>query len=404
MNIIKEKHKADISGLRLIRAAAAGALAVSLSLSSMPIFALASPRFARTEEEWTSLEDNVLNFEEIADLVEEYNATVRQNEEDYSKDERKTMDAQDVREMMIKQADEYDQMAVNMEGTSQSSAAQYRMQANSIRSQADDNVTDYTVLRLSYDRMRDEIVQSAKTYFFDYYQSLEEQKKALTAYESAKLAYDSAVNRFNVGLATQIDVMTADEALKSAQAATITADTAAANSKRLLQVTCGWNYASEPEIGPLPEMDLTKIASIDLSADTEQAINYSYTIRTDQRMLANTISSNNYVSLREKYQDQIEDDTDQVRNSVRTAYDTLVNSKTAYDNAVTARELSEGSAATAERNFSLGQLSNTEYQSALKSLETARYDEEIARIAVMSAWTSYESVINGLASAGTTAG
>ena len=121
-------------------------------------------------------------------------------------------------------------------------------------------------------------------------------------------------------------------------------------------------------------------------------------------MLANTISSNNYVSLREKYQDQIEDDTDQVRNSVRTAYDTLVNSKTAYDNAVTARELSEGSAATAERNFSLGQLSNTEYQSALKSLETARYDEEIARIAVMSAWTSYESVINGLASAGTTAG
>ena len=56
-------------------------LCVTAALSlGLPARALAaSPEFARTQEEWARLRDNVLEYEEIEDLVHEYNTTVLNN-------------------------------------------------------------------------------------------------------------------------------------------------------------------------------------------------------------------------------------------------------------------------------------------------------------------------------------
>ena len=46
----------------------------------------ASPPFAYTEEKWDSLRDNKLEYDEIGDLIHEYNSTVLSNQiayEDY---------------------------------------------------------------------------------------------------------------------------------------------------------------------------------------------------------------------------------------------------------------------------------------------------------------------------------
>lgn len=48
------------------------------------------PEFAYTAEKWASLQDNRLEYGEIADLIHEYNTTVRQNELDYQKYKGKT--------------------------------------------------------------------------------------------------------------------------------------------------------------------------------------------------------------------------------------------------------------------------------------------------------------------------
>ncbi len=40
----------------------------------------ASPEFARTAEEWERLRDNVLEYEELEDLIAEYNTTVQTNQ------------------------------------------------------------------------------------------------------------------------------------------------------------------------------------------------------------------------------------------------------------------------------------------------------------------------------------
>ena len=55
-------------------------MAAALSLGLPAPAVAASPELARSEEEWARLRDNVLEYEEIEDLVHEYNVTVQNNE------------------------------------------------------------------------------------------------------------------------------------------------------------------------------------------------------------------------------------------------------------------------------------------------------------------------------------
>ena len=57
-------------------------LAASLSVS-LPVTAWASPEFAYSTEKWASLRDNVMEYEELADLIHEYNATIINNRLEY---------------------------------------------------------------------------------------------------------------------------------------------------------------------------------------------------------------------------------------------------------------------------------------------------------------------------------
>lgn len=55
------------------------------TITAMPFqaFAQRSPEFAYSAEKWATLRDNKLEFDEISDLVHEYNPTVVQNEISY---------------------------------------------------------------------------------------------------------------------------------------------------------------------------------------------------------------------------------------------------------------------------------------------------------------------------------
>ena len=55
--------------------AALGLAAVMAAAGTFPAVA-GSPEFAYTEEKWASLRDNILEYDEIPDLVHEYNPTV----------------------------------------------------------------------------------------------------------------------------------------------------------------------------------------------------------------------------------------------------------------------------------------------------------------------------------------
>ena len=60
----------------------------------------AVPEFARSAEEWAKLRDNVMEYDELAGLIHEYNVTVQNNQRDFNEKKNKTSDeiAQDYRD------------------------------------------------------------------------------------------------------------------------------------------------------------------------------------------------------------------------------------------------------------------------------------------------------------------
>ena len=72
----------------------AGVLAAVVSISLLPFPALAqqSPEFAYSAEKWASLRDDKLEYEEIAELIHEYNNTVLKNHISYQDEKDKNKD------------------------------------------------------------------------------------------------------------------------------------------------------------------------------------------------------------------------------------------------------------------------------------------------------------------------
>ena len=71
----------------------------------------ASPEFARSAEEWAKLQDNKIEYDEIADLVHEYNATVQKNAIDLGKFRKDYGDTNE------KWADRYRELADDLEAS-----------------------------------------------------------------------------------------------------------------------------------------------------------------------------------------------------------------------------------------------------------------------------------------------
>lgn len=372
-------------------------LAVGLSLTAgMNAFA-ASPEFSRTAEEWAALRDNTLNYEEIPSLVKEYNATVQKNQADYDLDNLRLKDASQTNSELSRMADEYEMMALSAEGTTGGAltAASYRMMADQLRSQAQENTSDYRILALSYDRAEAEIVKNVRELFINRYKL--ESRNIFNAQNAAYLerAYNSAKNRAAYGAGTQLEELTALQALQTAQASSVTdAAELSADYKKLITL-CGWQYDANAEIGPMPVYDAETAASVDKAEGTANALLNSFTVRTDEIKLENARSMSSGTVIR-KCEAQLNADKTNVITSVTSAYDSLQLAKAAYDSLSVMASVQAGSLAAAARQLNLGVISQIEYAEAENAYNKALYDRDAAFYDLVLSRVSYDSVIEGL--------
>ena len=371
-------------------------LLTALCISAEGMSAMASPEFARSQEEWASLSDNRLEWEEIPALVNEYNATVLNNRKAYQKDS--GQNAEEIRDALLEAADDMESLAIDAEAEEGGAmiGANYRSQAASLRQQAESNVSDSQVILWQYEQVEDTIAQTVRDGFIAYYQAIaqKEADQAKIGYLEESLA--SAQNRKNVGMGTELEVLTAKEALQNGQAALASADAKINAEKKKLQVLCGWDYTSDAEIGALPDFDMEEIGRIDLEADTEKALSNNWQLRIDERKLQNAPDA----TLRDQYTKTVDNDRQQIKASVRSAYDTLVQAKQTYDTGAEQLNLSRQNLEKSSRQLSLGVISRMEYRTAENETTGLEHNQKLNEIAVFSAWTAYQGAVNGLASTG----
>ena len=378
---------------------------VGLSRASLRSLAK-SPTFSRTEEEWAKLRDMNLDYEEIDGLVTEYNATVQTNQanmQQFTRDygRKNSQVSQSYRDMAEKIEDsltepEPDSMTyVPM----MASIAQSRATINNLKNSADTTLEDYEVQYFTYESARLSLVQNTKALMISYY-SKDVSKEALQkAVEVAELNLANAQARLSVGMATNLDVLSAKEAVIKANKTLSDQSNAALADRDKLLIMTGFKTDSQANIGLVPvlsEEELQNIDKINVEEDIKKAVEENYALKINKRKLGNAKSDTQIKSLNST----ISSGTENIKANVQTLHKNLVNAKDKLNLLKAELELSSKDLETIRQKKNLGMA--TQLEVANKELENIKKNTEKkqAELALRLALENYNSAVNGLASVG----
>lgn len=379
----------------------AGAVLAAGAVTAMPFqaFAQRSPEFAYSAEKWATLRDNKLEFDEISDLVHEYNPTVVQNEISYK--DYLTKNRDDVAQDYYDKANEiysnisYPDLDDANYGSGVAAALRNEQQAKSLMEQGDENTDDQATMRIQYDQAEAKLAKQAQglmiTYWTQYY-NLDGQKARI---EQAKLSYQSEQNRLAAGMSTQSKVLSAKESVSNAEAALVTAESNLASTKESLCLMLGWGYGADVKIAELAEPDQSKIVAIDVNADIQTALENSYAYRLTKKQLTNARTD----GVKEKLTETEKNQRETISNSVKSAYDSLLLAQSSYEQAQSALALQEVSMKSADAKLAAGTITKNTYESQKASYTTAQVTAQTQKLSLLQAMNDYDWAVNGLASA-----
>lgn len=369
---------------------------LKITIALILTFALCVPALAGPalpQDVLTRLQDNVLEYDEIPDLIGTYNPTVIANEIGRASQAENGRSAEATANRLESMAQTYEDMAYQAEATSATQAAAYLMQAETLRTQAADHVNDYRTMELSSEKVRKDIIAETKKLFLEYYRLGKQKVFGQQELDYLNRAYTSAVTRRRYGAGTEIEELTALEALQKAQAAAVSMDASVSAGYKRLITMCGWQYDSPAEIGPEPVPELSALVPADKDGDMAKALEQSLTLRSDRVLYENAKRMGG--TTEEKYRKQLENDTVTVRSSFVSAYDALILKKSTYEAkaalyAVKAQELS-----VSAKQLSLGLISRMEYAAKEYEVNSARNESENAWYDLMEAKVDYDMALDG---------
>lgn len=375
----------------------------SMMFAATPFTALAaSPEFARSAQEWARLRDDKIEYGELAELIHEYNATVQKNNIDYNEWRKEYGDTND------EVAEKYRQLAADLENNMYypdidddnyaSTMASIIMNEQSIKDynkRADDSVEDSYVKYMTNLQAEANLVSAAQTEMIAYYQNQLQLQIDQKNRELLEVNYQSAVNKMNLGLATETGILTAQEALRNNDQVLQNDQSAIDTGRQKLFVMLGWQYDANPEIGEIPAVDEAAIAAMNPVTDKEPALANNYTLLINKRKLENARSEDTKETLRTT----IRENEANIGASLTASYQNLLAARTAYELAVAQAALEQKNLETAQRQYDLGQIAQFEYQTQRIQTETAQLNVPAAELKLFQAAQNYEWAVNGLAGA-----
>lgn len=382
----------------LKRAALLGLSAAMLTAAPMCVMA-GSPEFARSAEEWARLRDNVLEYDELAGLIHEYNATVQKAGIDYNEFRKEYGVTNDeVANRYYELADELrglDYPDVDDAGyaASMASVIMAEMQADQYEQTADDALEDSFTKYMSNCQTEANLVASAQTQMINYYKNQLQLEIAKYTKEMQQDSYQSAINQMNVGMATEVDVLTALESVHNADQTIQTTQSEIDTGRQTLQVMTGWKATDTPEIREIPAVDMERIAAMNPEVDKEAALANSYVQIINLRKLENARNSDK----KETLQTTISETERSIYATLNAKYQAVLAAKTAYDLAAAQSGLSDQSMQMAERMLASGDMSQLQYRTQKNSTEISRLNVKVAELNLFQALESYDWAVNGLA-------
>ena len=347
-----------------------------------------------------------LDYEEIDGLVTEYNATVQANQanmQQFTRDygRKNSQVSQSYKDM----AQKIEESLTEPEPDSMTyvpmmaSIAQSRATINNLKSSADTTLEDYEVQYFTYESARLSLVQNTKALMISYYTKDMSKEALQKSVEVAELNLANAQARVAVGMATNLDVLSAKEAVIKANKELNDQSNAASADRDKLLIMTGFKTDSQANIGLVPvlsEEELQNIDKINVEEDIKKALEENYTLKINKRKLGNAKSDTQIKSLNSS----INSNTENIKANVRTLHKNLLNAKDKLNLLKAELELSGKDLETVRQKKNLGMA--TQLEVANKELENIKKNTEKkqAELALRLALENYNSAVNGLASAG----
>lgn len=349
-----------------------------------------SPPFARSKEEWNLLEDDNLYYDEIADLIHEYNATVVSNEYDYN--QWKDTYGTTAEELSM----ELRSMAMDLESPSQNlteiEVIQNQALARQYRIQADENTDDATTTRWSYESAEASIVMQAKIAFVTYYLRKAQYEAANVQLEILKNSLSQTELLVSAGMATNMDLMSTRKNVSDQEVAAKSALDAIETSRQSLIIMFGWSGMDEPNIGPAPEISDETLNAINLGEDIDKGLLNNYTLKIDQRKLSNA----RYPEVKDELEKDIQDDDSNIRASISSAYNDLQNARLSLESANSALNQAINNASVLGVSYSAGLATALDYNNANLKMQSAQVSVDMAKLSLAISYITYSSYVDGL--------
>ncbi len=371
-----------------------------IMLAAVPMTSMAgSPEFARSAEEWARLRDNVLEYEELPGLIREYNATVQKADIDYNEFRREYGTTNDeVASRYRELADElrsldYPDVDDSNYATMMALIINSEMSADQYEQTADDALEDSYTKYMTNCQMEANLVASAQTEMINYYLNQLQLQIAHRTKEMQQDSYQATLNEQSVGMATEVQVLTALESVHNADQTIQTTQSAIDTGRQRLQVMTGWKATDTPEIRGIPAVDMNRIAAMNPEVDKEAALANSYAQLINLRQLENARSEDK----KETLQTTISETERSIYATLNAKYQAVLAAKTSYDLAVAQSDLSDQSLQMAERMLGSGDMSPLQYRTQKNSTEISRLSVKVAELNLFQAMESYDWAVNGLA-------
>ena len=371
-------------------------LTAVLTLSGPAASWAGSPEFARTPEEWARLRDNVMEYEELAGLIREYNVTVQKNQLDISDKKNDDLITSDQIAQAYRDVADDKWGAITGDEADAIADASNEASARSAEASADKNVEDLEVYRLTYEQEEANLVASAQSSMIAYFQQSYELESAKDGLELLKEVYDSTVLKQSVGMATQVDVLTALENVQNAQTSIDKLTDSIDQTRQNLCVMLGWKYNDMPEIRDIPPVDMERITAMNLEEDKAAALENNYTLKINKRKQGNSTSGITIETLSRT----MESNEQNINASMMKNYQTILQAKAAYEQAAAELALEAQNMETAQRKFDIDMLSRLEYLQQKNTYNSKNTGIKTAELTLFQAVQAYENGVQGLASAG----
>ena len=387
---------------------ALGLAAVLTAASAVPAFAGYAPTGPGAEPEpekydeatLSKLQDNVLEYDELALRVREYNPNISEAWRKYgeSKEDYQNMltelestydDSMDNIDAVLKPLKQAEKLMPQLKGTVKqmsSLKSGYHSLVQGIR----DTVTNWDTSKRNTSQIRQyekQVISGAQSAMIGYNTIVDNKATLETMVDLYQKQCDMYQRMAALGLANQTDVVSAQISLIGAKSQLASLQSQEDSVYRTLCLLLGYDTDSGVEIRNLPDFDMSRLDGMNLEADTKKAIGNNYTL-IGQRTSAKG-ETNAQIAAR---LNTIEEGEQKLTIEMQRLYQDVLDKKAAYEAAMTGYEAAEKSNGAAQRQYQNGLLSEMQYVGTQIS-----YNQKKAELDLWTAMNAYDWGIEGLA-------